>query len=61
MKYWDKVKVKSWFYEWIEGTLKRENTPLYYENHKLNDSLKKSYTINIDWTESWWRIRSRTH
>lgn len=24
MKYWDKVKVTSWFYEWIEWTVIRQ-------------------------------------
>ena len=44
MKYWDKVKVTSWFYEWLEGNLKLEFTKFF--------TRKKEYVVEIklkDW------------
>ena len=31
MKYWDKVKIKEWFYKWLEWIVKRyDDNQLFY-------------------------------
>lgn len=32
LKYWQKVKITSWFYEGMEGTVIRENISMEYPN-----------------------------
>lgn len=39
MKYWDKVKVKQWFYEWLEWILVGD----------LNDK----YQVRLFWNEEY--------
>lgn len=48
MKYWQKVRIKEWFYEWIEWTVIRYMT--YAKPDYKNDILKlvTNYWIRID-------------
>lgn len=51
MKYWDKVKVTSWFYEWQEFIIVN-----YCRWRQTNDTYKMcevSYNMNIP---TWWLI-----
>jgi hypothetical protein len=42
MKYWQKVKVTSWFYKWFEGYLTSEKDWMYWITLSQNE-----YTDNL--------------
>ena len=51
MKYWDKIKVKSWFYEGLEGIAIREISMVqsYDADWKMVEDLEISVKLEIEW------------
>ena len=52
MKYWDKVRIKSWFYEGMEGIAIRERS-LWFRamtaDWKMVEDLEISVKLEIEW------------
>lgn len=54
MKYWKKVRVTSWFYEGMEGILKREfNTWMQYLTIDNKIDFPNSYSVQLNDIELW--------
>jgi hypothetical protein len=54
LKYNDRVRVTSWFYEWMEGTLKREyNTWMQCITVDNKIDFSNSYLVQLNDLEDW--------
>lgn len=50
MKYWDRVRVTSWFYEGMEGTAIREEFLWFNEvNGKMKEFIDFTVKLEIEW------------
>ena len=50
MRYWDRVRVTSWFYEGMEGTLMKKELESYRTPFSRDDiSVAVKYTILHEW------------
>lgn len=48
MEYWNKVKIKQWFYKWLEWTLKRYDEQFNFYTVELDSYLEESFLASFN-------------